>query len=291
MAEKLNYEFVKNYIENYNFILLSIKYNNSKEKLKIKCPKGHEFKMNWDHFKRGQRCSKCSGIKKLTYEFVKNKFNIEGYKLLSKTYKNNFTKLDVLCPNNHKIKLCYHDFDSGNRCQLCYGNKRYTHEEVKNIFKKYGYKLLSKKYGNNKSILSLKCPKGHKIKMKLNHFLNSERCGICYKENNRGENHHSYKNYTKEELKEFKNYRMRVMQLSNQIFNKYYYQINPNKLKRGYNDYHLDHIYTVLDGFENNISSEVISNPNNLQMMWWNDNIVKSSNSEITKQLLYHIAT
>jgi len=73
----------------------------------------------------------------------------------------------------------------------------------------------------------------------------------------------------------YEKYRKEVMYLTNKNFHKYYWQINPKNLKRGFNNYHLDHIYSVAKGFKNNISPKIISMPENLQMLYWRENIKK----------------
>ncbi len=50
-----------------------------------------------------------------------------------------------------------------------------------------------------------------------------------------------------------------------------------NYNKRGHFSYHLDHIYPISKGFENNILPEVIGDISNLQMLWWKDNLKKSN--------------
>lgn len=52
-------------------------------------------------------------MKRLTYEYVKNQLKIEEYKLLSKIYKNNKTKLKVECPEGHQYEVTYHHFQKG----------------------------------------------------------------------------------------------------------------------------------------------------------------------------------
>ena len=61
MAEKkkFTYEYVKDYIENEGYQLLSKEYINGSEKIEIRCPKGHTFKMRFHNFNQGQRCSIC----------------------------------------------------------------------------------------------------------------------------------------------------------------------------------------------------------------------------------------
>jgi len=65
--------------------------------------------------------------------------------------------------------------------------------------------------------------------------------------------------------------------------------INPNNLKRGRNKYHLDHIYSIIDGFSNNVSPEIISSPINLRMLTENENIVKNGTSHMTLEQLYNL--
>ncbi len=57
---KLTYEYVKEYIESFGYILLSTKYENANSKLLIQCPKGHIFEMTYAKFYIGQRCSYCN---------------------------------------------------------------------------------------------------------------------------------------------------------------------------------------------------------------------------------------
>ena len=57
--------------------------------------------------------------KKLTYDFVKEAVEKSGYKLLSKEYKNNNTKLLIECSQGHRYKVVWSVFQQGSRCPLC----------------------------------------------------------------------------------------------------------------------------------------------------------------------------
>jgi ribosomal protein S27E len=177
--KKLTYEYVKEQIEKEGYKLLSKEYFNAQTKLKVKCSKGHKYKVNWGHFQQGNRCPECSGKKKLTHEYVKEYIEKEGYKLLSKEYKNAFTKLKTICPNGHKYKVKWNDFQQGYRCSECSGNKKLTHEFVKEQIEKEGYKLLSKTYKNNKNKLKVKCPKDHEYEVVYDCFNHGQRCSEC----------------------------------------------------------------------------------------------------------------
>jgi len=229
--------------------------------------------------------------KRLTLQYIKNKTRelAEDYICLSKEYIGVHIKLKFKCPRGHIFRMNWNNFQQGQRCPYCYGNKKKTIEEIKEYIEKAGYKSLSKKYKNNRTKLKFKCPKGHIFKTIWRDFYNKgSRCPICYQENRWGEIHPNWKNYSEEDIKNIENYESNVEQLTNQNFHKYYYLINPNNLKRG-KDYHLDHIYTIIDGFKNNILPEIVASPINLQMLTAFDNISKHSRSDMTKEILYDL--
>ena len=117
---KLTYEEVKEYIESFRYKLLSKEYINNLEKLDIMCPEGHEFKMCYSNFQQGRRCTKCKGHYNYNYNEVKIYIESFGYKLLSTEYKNNHTKLDIMCENGHIFKMDYGHFKNrGQRCTIC----------------------------------------------------------------------------------------------------------------------------------------------------------------------------
>jgi hypothetical protein len=86
---------------------------------------------------------------------------------------------------------------------------------------------------------------------------------------------------------EWKLYRRRVYGLTEQCYRRYKSMINPQKLQRGRNKYHLDHKYSVLEGFKNNIIPYVIANPSNLEMLKEKDNIAKDYRCSITRDELF----
>jgi len=120
--------------------------------------------------------------KKLTYDYVKEQIEIEGYKLLSNEYVNNKSKLTIQCPKGHISEISMRNFQQGSRCSVCYNlSKRLTYESVKEQIQSVeGYKLLSDNYIGNKLILKIKCDKGHTFStMSFNSFQQGQRCPIC----------------------------------------------------------------------------------------------------------------
>ena len=99
--------------------------------------------------------------KKLSYDYVKNFIEAEGYKLLSKEYINSSQKLEVMCDKGHIYEVTFHNFKTGYRCKKCAGCSKYTYDEVKKCVESYGYTLISKEYKNTDSPIQLMCPEGH----------------------------------------------------------------------------------------------------------------------------------
>jgi hypothetical protein len=178
---RLTFDIVKAEVERRGDGYRLLEFTKSTEKMKMLCPEGHEFKMNISNFRKGQKCSKCVGGVKLSYEHIKNHMEGEGYTLLSKSYKNNITKLDVVCPNGHSIKMCWADFKKGSKCYVCNGGVRLTYSYIKEHIESEGYELLSKTYKNSSSKIVLKCPLGHTYESTWNSFQQGVRCSVCFK--------------------------------------------------------------------------------------------------------------
>jgi uncharacterized protein YkuJ len=117
--------------------------------------------------------------KKLTYSYVKSKFEEEGYTLLSKEYKGNRIKMRCRCPKGHEYVTNWFNWSvNGSRCPICNGGVCLSSEFVENSLSKEGYTLLSK-YVNSKSKIIVKCPEGHKFTTSYRGWENGVRCPVC----------------------------------------------------------------------------------------------------------------
>ena len=171
---------VENLFNEYNYKVLS-EYKNNRTPLIIECPNGHITKtITLSNFKKGWRCSVCSRKAKLTYDFVKCEFLKEGYKVVSKEYKNANTKLTIKCPKGHNWEATYAHFYDGKRCGICSNNKRLDYNYVKSKFSEEGYTLISEEYINASSPLKIICNEGHLTDtMTWNSFQRGQRCAVC----------------------------------------------------------------------------------------------------------------
>ncbi len=122
--------------------------------------------------------------KKLTYDFVKEQFEEEGYTLLSKEYKNSKTKLFFTCPKGHEGSASWNSWQSGHRCAICAFTinlkaLKLPYTVIKASFEVEGYTLLSTDYENNTTLLYYVCPEGHKHHITWGNWQQGYRCPYC----------------------------------------------------------------------------------------------------------------
>jgi len=181
-------EFIRNEMAKEGYILLSDKYINRKFKLDVLCPNGHFFRIGWNAWSAGKhRCKYCNGGARYSYDYIKNAFEKEGYKLLTKKYINNKQKLVFICPNGHKYYITWSNWKLGYRCAKCANNIKKTIYEVKQSFENEGYYLLTTEYKNNKQKLKCICPNDHIWEVSWSDWVQGYRCRYCYYDNITGE--------------------------------------------------------------------------------------------------------
>lgn len=193
MGRKFTYEFVESFINSLGYTLLSDRYKNNGEKLKIRCSKGHDFEMKFSQlYNSGSKCPRCGGTAKLLYVDVKEYVENQGYKLLSDKYIKATSNLDFICPEGHEFKMTINNFKNhGQRCPVCsrrdQKKRTYSYEYVKEFIESKGYSLISKEYHGCKNKLIIKCEKHGEWEATFDNFKNSKsRCPKC--KNSKGEN-------------------------------------------------------------------------------------------------------
>jgi len=113
------FEDVQKYFKEQNCKLLSTEYINSHIKMKYICSCGNESEITYGKFKSGQRCAKCGGTDKHTFEFVFNYFKEQNCELLETEYINNQTKMKYICNCKNESSIIFMHFQNGVRCNLC----------------------------------------------------------------------------------------------------------------------------------------------------------------------------
>lgn len=92
------------------------------------------------------------------------------------------------------------------------------------------------------------------------------------------------KNFTSDKLTR-KQYKNRAMQYADTQYKRYQHIIDPDCLRS--RTYHLEHIFSLTDGFLNDVPINIISDISNLRMLPSNENYKKHSSSHKTLEELY----
>lgn len=186
----------------YKFINTVDEYKNSSSSLILECSNGHQLSYSINGFLNGRRCSICTGTYQNDHDFeeVFSYFESQDCILLETEYTSMKSSLNYICSCGNPSKTSYYDFLQGHRCSLCGGNKKYTYQEVYNIFKLKNCELLSLEYINNSSLLKYICKCGNTSEINLSNFLKGTMCEECYRESCKGENNHHWNpNLTEED--------------------------------------------------------------------------------------------
>lgn len=290
MPTQLSHDYVVKYFKKYNYIMQNT-YINSKIKNDVICPVGHEIKISFNTFSRGNRCKFCANRVKYTQDFVYKFYKENGYTLNS-IYKGNKNKDKLTCPVGHEILISFDTFkNKKTRCAICAGVKQLSQDFVSNYYCKYNY-ILKSTYKNSANHDSLVCPVGHEIKMTFSNFKNNGyRCNICYRENNFGENHPNYnpdRTRKKRALNlSFNHYKINILHDDPNYHNYLNSRKNAKKSKKIWakSEYTIDHIYPRIAFIDNDLDEiydrriikKICNLRENLRIIPKLDNMVKSS--------------
>ena len=113
-----SFDYVKEYFSKEGCLLLENNYINNRLKLKYKCKCGNEDKINFNNFKNGKRCRKCSGCEPPTTEFISSYFKEKKCKLLD-LYQGANYKMKYVCQCGNKSEINWRNFKNGRRCKNC----------------------------------------------------------------------------------------------------------------------------------------------------------------------------
>lgn len=135
----LTYNYIKSEVENRNGTLLSTKYTNIFEKLKIKCYCENIFYMSFNSIKYGRWCPECGKIKKAnkrrhSYDYIKKQIYNKRGQLLTEEYRNRSQKLTIKCNYGHIFDITFRNIYNGHWCSGCAINK--SQKKLQNIVEK-----------------------------------------------------------------------------------------------------------------------------------------------------------
>lgn len=116
------------------------------------------------------------------------------------------------------------------------------------------------------------CDNGHSLMVTWNNWERGKRCRMCYE-------HNKWVNAVKNK-NGWKRYKFLVWYYTELSYRNYKDLINPDNYKRGSN-YHLDHKYSLYEGFKNNVSPKIIGGYKNLEVIESSINLSKGKKCSI----------
>ncbi|MCX6707587.1 MAG: hypothetical protein NT001_05615 [Candidatus Woesearchaeota archaeon] len=117
-------------------------------------------------------------MRKLTIEDVQKIALFNKGKCLSKSYKNNASKLEFVCKEGHRFLKSYAHLKY-QWCPVCSKHKKKTIEDMHEFAKSRGLQCLSEKYVNNRGKLKWKCEDGHEWSSPYDGLQQGKGCPIC----------------------------------------------------------------------------------------------------------------
>jgi hypothetical protein len=148
------------------------------------------------------------------------------------------------------------------------------YNKIKESFTHFGYITTSSEieYNNSKRRSQFKfkliCPNNHTLTATWNNWEKGKRCRQCYEKN-------KHDNAVKNK-KGWNLYKYNVWKITEQTYKQNLDIINPNNFQRGF-EYHLDHKFSVSEGFRNGILPYVIGGVENLEIIPSLENLKKNN--------------
>lgn len=314
MNKKLIKEDLQKIIESENYIFYNLYYKKDFKNRKIafikyKCHKcDNIINQRWNCFKKGKRCSFCSGNKKHNLVDV-IKFYLENdLKFLDNIYKNVDTPHLCKCLKcENIIKKSYKQIkEKGHVCEFCNKGIKYTIDIVKKIYEEHGFLYIDNDYINNTRKNKCICLNEHVCEinlMSLKQRIKNKGCKKCFYERNKGKNNPRWNPNKKEMLIKRKIYNifrsnlvrhLKIKNITKKFKTKEYFDytvddfinyINDNKKykKKFYElldsgNLHIDHILPIYSFIKYNVYDiKIINHLSNLQPMDSKNNIKKSN--------------
>ena len=129
MTMKHDYEYVKKYIENRNYFLISDTYKNNRTKLTLKDSCGYLYYISFDNLQSNRNPEKFHKSNPYTIQNIKLwcKLNNKPFELVSKEYKGNNKKLKWKCLKENCGEIfeatLSNVYSNNSGCPFCVGRK------------------------------------------------------------------------------------------------------------------------------------------------------------------------
>jgi len=140
------------------------------------------------------------------------------------------------------------------------------------------YELLGLSGSNKYADMKVKCYNGHIFSIKWTYYKAGHRCVECF--------YQRLRDNGIQDTSGFLLYKRLVEQETTKSYRKFKKIINPSNLERGRGMYHLDHKFSMAEGFKQDIDPKIIGSYINLEMLEESKNCSKAGSCSITKEEL-----
>lgn len=208
-------------------------------------------------------------VRKTLTEFISQCIEKHGdtYDYSDSLYLGSYKKIGIKCRIHGEFWQWPNDHRHGRGCPMCAGNKINSSEFIKNMREKYTlYNFDEFEYLGAKIKSKVICNKHGEFFARPNDLNFGHACNQC------GIDKQQVTKISKgiitdpKDKTDYENYRRHVWRISNQQYKLHKDKINPENLPRSLK-YHLDHIYSIQQGWINGKSTEEIGNWTNLQIL------------------------
>lgn len=196
---------------------------------------------------------------------------------------------DRVCERCGKID---HTASRSKFCRFCAEINKLSEiiEHHKANVSSHGYKVVGEYFKDKDGHIcfNLITPCGHEYSSKivnLNKLITNAKakglpmpCGTCGPKHRMNTALSSYiDKYGRDyDVKKWDDYRLLVRKLSDITYRQFKEEINPQNHRRGKKTWHLDHIFPIIECFKQGWSAEKAASRENLQMLHWQENLMKS---------------
>ena len=172
-----------NQIHNFKYDYSKTDYVNSRTKINIICKKHGSFLQNPNSHLQKCGCIKCYKNKLSSQNFIKKALQIHENKYnYSKTiYKNNYTKIVIICKKHGIFLQRPSDHLNGSGCKKCTNNILTTKEFITkaNQIHNFKYDYSKTDYVNSRTKINIICKKHGEFYQQPRYHLNGHGCSFC----------------------------------------------------------------------------------------------------------------
>jgi len=189
ITEYYKAKFIDKYGDKYDYSKTQVV--KSSDKVIVTCKVHGDFLVTPNnHLSKGSGCPSCKNTDKNFIDYCSNIHNnYYDYSLVE--YKNNRTRIKIICPKHGVFEQLPMNHKSGSICPKCSNDKRRSnisdlmdmgHKLHSN---KYDYKYLEYDYSNSGNKVRIVCPKHGVFKQDaFSHFMRGYGCKLCKRMSN-----------------------------------------------------------------------------------------------------------